>query len=151
MLKLSRKIDYALILLLHLSSQSHPISAQEIAKNYQLPIPMVAKILKELAHAEFVHSVRGKYGGYVLAFPLQKITLAHLIESIDTDFKLIDCLHVENCTCQIIELCPIRRPLMLLHEKIHDFLKKITLASLLSPQSENSHLKNRDYEISDLS
>ena len=67
MLKLSKKTDYAIILLCHLGDVDAPVSAQEIAGNYQLPQPMVANILKQLGAAGLIQSVRGQHGGYVLA------------------------------------------------------------------------------------
>jgi len=46
MLKLSKKTDYAIILLTHLGEKEVPVSAQEVATHYKLPYPMVANILK---------------------------------------------------------------------------------------------------------
>ncbi len=54
MLKLSKKTDYAIILLCHLGDVDAPVSAQEIAGNYQLPQPMVANILKQLGAAGLI-------------------------------------------------------------------------------------------------
>ena len=48
MLKLSKKTDYAIILLTHLGEEEDPVSAQEVATHYKLPYPMVANILKQL-------------------------------------------------------------------------------------------------------
>ena len=79
MLKLSKKTDYAIILLCHLGDVEYPVSAQEIAGNYQLPQPMVANILKQLAAAGLIQSVRGQRGGYVLARPAEAITLSDII------------------------------------------------------------------------
>ena len=55
MLKLSKKTDYAIILLCHLGDVDAPVSAQEIAGNYQLPQPMVANILKQLGALSLIH------------------------------------------------------------------------------------------------
>ena len=41
MLKLSKKTDYAIILLTHLGEANAPVSAQKVAEHYQLPYPMV--------------------------------------------------------------------------------------------------------------
>ena len=37
MLKLSKKTDYAIILLTHLGEVNAPVSAQKVAEHYQLP------------------------------------------------------------------------------------------------------------------
>ena len=75
MLKLSKKTDYAIILLTHLGELSAPVSAQKIAEHYQLPYPMVANILKLLASSGLINSTRGQRGGYVLARPAENIIL----------------------------------------------------------------------------
>ena len=66
MLRLSKKADYAIILLSHLGEASGPVSAQEMASNYHLPQPMIANILKQLAASKLVESTRGVQGGYLL-------------------------------------------------------------------------------------
>ena len=63
MLKLSKKTDYAIILLAHLGEAESPVRAQEIAGLYDLPQPMVANILKQLCVAGLVQSIRGQRGG----------------------------------------------------------------------------------------
>ena len=69
LLKLSKKTDYAIILLTHFGEEEDPVSAQEVAKHYKLPYPMVANILKQLVSSGLIESIRGKHGGYVLAKP----------------------------------------------------------------------------------
>ena len=101
MLKLSKKTDYAIILLCHLGDVESAVSAQEIAGNYQLPQPMVANILKELGAAGLIQSVRGQHGGYVLARPAEAITLSDIISVTDNPFNLVECAHEE-------ELCKVQ-------------------------------------------
>jgi len=78
MLKLSKKTDYAIILLTHLGEEEVPVSAQEVATHYKLPYPMVANILKQLVSSGLIESIRGKHGGYVLAKPQMKSTWQRL-------------------------------------------------------------------------
>ena len=75
MLKLSKKTDYAIILLTHLGEVNTPVSAQKVAEHYQLPYPMVANILKLLVSSGLIKSTRGQRGGYVLARPAENIRL----------------------------------------------------------------------------
>ena len=75
MLRLSKKVDYAIILLSHQGKASGPISAQEISSHYHLPQPMIANILKQLAASQLVESTRGVQGGYVLQRQTGQISL----------------------------------------------------------------------------
>ena len=61
MLCLSRKIDYALVTLAFLAEREDGpvVSAREIASINDLPLPLVAKILKRLHRNGLVDGVRG--------------------------------------------------------------------------------------------
>ena len=116
MLKLSKKTDYAIILLTHLGSAKGPISAQEIAKNYRLPYPMVANILKKLVASGLTKSTRGQHGGYILARLADEISLLEIINSTDSPFSLVECCNDEDL-CKVHKCCPTRDPLITLHKK----------------------------------
>ena len=131
MLKLSKKTDYAIILLTHLGEEKFPVSAQEVATHYKLPYPMVANILKQLVSSGLIESTRGKHGGYVLAKPTNEINLAEIIMVTDSPFNLGECVHDED-NCKVHQYCPTRRPLLALHKKIQQFVEETTLAAIIS-------------------
>ena len=131
MLKLSKKTDYAVILLSHLGEADSPVSAQEIAGLYDLPQPMVANILKLLCVAGMVQSIRGQRGGYILAKSMNAITLTDIINVTDNPFNLVECAHDEE-VCRIQHCCPTREPLVTLHKKIQRFMEETTLASIMA-------------------
>ena len=134
MLKLSKKTDYAIILLAHLGEADSPVSAQEIAGLYDLPQPMVANILKQLCVAGLVQSIRGQRGGYLLAKSTNAITLTDIINVTDNPFNLVECAHDEE-VCRIQQCCPTREPLVTLHKKIQGFMEETTLASIMAEAS----------------
>ena len=78
---LSRKADYALLILSYLHTQETG-NAREIAAKFGLSRAFVANILKELGHKGFVTSTRGVKGGYVLQRASATITLAELLEAV---------------------------------------------------------------------
>ena len=150
MLKLSKKTDYAIILLCHLGGVESPVSAQEIAGNYQLPQPMVANILKQLGTAGLIKSVLGQHGGYVLAKPADEITLSDIISATDNPFKLVECAHGEEL-CKV-QFCPTSRPLVALHRSIHSFMEEMTLSMIIRESYfENPEVQKTHNEITHLS
>ena len=150
MLKLSKKTDYAIILLCHLGDVESPVSAQEIAGNYQLPQPMVANILKQLGAAGLIESVRGQHGGYKLAKPADAITLSDIISATDNPFKLVECAHGEEL-CKV-QFCPTSRPLVALHRSIHSFMEEMTLSMIIRESYvENPEVQKTHHEITHLS
>ena len=151
MLKLSKKTDYAIILLTHLGEEKFPVSAQEVATHYKLPYPMVANILKQLVSSGLIESTRGKHGGYVLAKPTNEINLAEIIMVTDSPFNLVECVHDED-NCKVHQYCPTRRPLLALHKKIQQFVEETTLAAIISDSKPiNLTLKEPSYETAYLS
>ena len=76
MLKLTKKADYGLIALRHLSTPSngHPgasghgcASAKDIAAAYKIPLPLLSKVLQKLTRSGLLISEQGTNGGYKLA------------------------------------------------------------------------------------
>ena len=151
MLKLSKKTDYAIILLTHLGELSAPVSAQKIAEHYQLPYPMVANILKLLVSSGLIKSTRGQHGGYVLARPAENIILSEIIKVTDNPFTLVECAHDEEL-CKVQKCCPTKRTLVTLHNKIQQFIEETTLAAIIKDsQIINPNFEDYTYEIAHLS
>src|SRR6266542_4918841 len=88
---MSRKVDYALLILAYLDRKTEGGCARAIADRYGLSKGFVANILKELCHKGFVASHRGVKGGYVLRRPAEDISLAELMETLDEGFTLAEC------------------------------------------------------------
>ena len=136
MLKLSKKTDYAIILLTHLGGFDDPVSAQKIAAHYKLPYPMVANILKQLVNSGLIMSIRGQRGGYALAKPPENIILSEIIEVTDNPFTLVECVHDVEL-CKVEKCCPSKRTLVALHSKIQKFIEETTLASIINDAKYN--------------
>src|SRR3954447_21914399 len=87
----SKKTDYALLILSHLADRPGGGSAREIADRFGLSKAFLANILKELCQKGFVVSHRGVQGGYALARPIDRISLAEVLESLEDGLKLTTC------------------------------------------------------------
>ncbi|MBY0457685.1 MAG: Rrf2 family transcriptional regulator, partial [Gemmataceae bacterium] len=84
---LSRKADYALLVLSYLYQHKAGGTAKAAADQFGLSRPFVANILKELCGKGFVTSHRGVKGGYTLARDAAAVTLAELLESMEDGFR----------------------------------------------------------------
>ena len=139
LLKLSKKTDYAIILLSHLAVNNNPVSTQEMSKTYHLPQPMVANILKQLASSRIIESKRGQLGGYSLIREPESLSIAEIVQVTDNPFILVECAHdSEECACKIIPWCPTQDPLIALHKQIETFMRSLTLDQVIHhPQFDN--------------
>jgi len=130
----SKKTDYALLILAHLADRAGGDSAREIADRYGLSKAFLANIMKELCQKGFLTSHRGVKGGYSLSRPADRISLAELLEALEDGWKLTTCTgqqdHDEH-DCTVHNMCPIRGPLNEIHRAIVGVLRNVTLADVL--------------------
>lgn len=132
---LSRKADYALLIVSYLYQKREGGNAREIAERFGLSRPFVANILKELCHGGYVTSHRGVKGGYALRPSATETSLAELLESIDESFQLTVCAAPAGFEepCSLEPTCQIKGPLSEIHRRIMDVLRSVTLADVVAP------------------
>jgi Rrf2 family protein len=137
MLKLTKKADYGLIALRHLTGVAAEggvrasASAKDIADAYGMPLPLLSKVLQKLARGGLLISEQGNHGGYKLAKDPSLISTLEVIRTIDGPIILTQCF-TEHSGCNQTALCPVREPLRKVHEGILGLLSGITLADLAS-------------------
>ncbi|MCU1260838.1 MAG: transcriptional regulator, BadM/Rrf2 family [Bryobacterales bacterium] len=130
MLKLTKKADYGLIALRHLAvSPRGAASAKEIADSYNIPLPLLAKVLQTLTKAGLLHSLPGTNGGYKLSREPERISALEVIRSLDGPIVLTSCF-TSHLGCDQSEKCTVREPLRRVHESIIDLLAKMTIHEL---------------------
>jgi Rrf2 family protein len=130
MLKLTKKSDYGLIALRHLAVEAAPAAtAKEIAENYRLPVPLLAKVLQRLAKDGFLISEPGASGGYRLARDPRLISTLEVIRSIDGPVLLASCFHSSG-ECEQDATCTVKEPLRKVHEGILRLLSSISIWDL---------------------
>jgi len=84
-LKLTSRSEYALLALVHLSRHADEgfLSVQSIAEAQQIPPRFLEQILLTLKRGRYVRSLKGQRGGFCLARPADRITLAEVIRLFD--------------------------------------------------------------------
>lgn len=106
MIRMSKLTDYAIVLLAHLArSGSRTMTAQELSTLSSVPMPTVSKLCKELSKAGLVISHRGRHGGYGLARPAERISIAEIVESLEGPIALTDCTSPNHIACGIEATC----------------------------------------------
>jgi Rrf2 family protein len=77
------KVDYGMRALLTLVERGEPATAEELAEAQGLPPKFLGAILNDLRRAGVVASRRGSEGGYRLARPAVKVTVADVMRALD--------------------------------------------------------------------
>ena len=136
MLGVTRKTGYGLIALTHLARVNGEAlcSAREIAGAYDVPVSLLMNVMKELASAGLVESVRGSRGGYRLACDPHAVTVMDLVVVLEGPVRLAECTGgsvSDEATCESMATCAIADPIHLVQRRIADCLKLVALAELV--------------------
>ena len=130
MLKLTRKVEYALIALRHMQALKPRklTSAKEIAEAYGLPQQLLAKTLQQMARDSIIEAVQGPSGGYRIMSDLDKISLKDFFEKLEGPLGIMDCYFDSDC----IQLgaCNIRTPKQRIHEHMSDMSSKMSFSEV---------------------
>ena len=135
MLHFNRKTEYALIAIEHmlrkrLSEEGALTSAREVSQSYQIPFPLLAKVLQQLAGKGLIKSIHGTKGGYVMVKRAEDISIADVVEIFEGPLAVAECFREEKITCPQWDGCRIKHPLYELNHKIFHMLSHTTMADL---------------------
>jgi len=138
MFQLSKKADYGLIALKHLAQHSDgSVSAREIATEYKIPAPLLAKVLQRLARHGVVTARHGSSGGYQLARHPKEISALEVINAVDGPVVITSCV-TNHGNCDQSSTCTVREPLRRVNESIAQVLRSVTISQMAedSPDAE---------------
>ncbi len=129
-MKLSTKGRYAVTAMMDLAlhEQFGPVTLADISKCQGISLSYLEQLFAKLRKHDLVTGVRGPGGGYRLAQPPEKITVADIVTAVDENVDATRCKGKGNCQngarCLTHELwCD-------LSNQIYNFLNSITLAQL---------------------
>lgn len=129
MLRITRETDYGIVLMSALvDGDSH--SAATLAKQCQLPVPMVSKILKALTQEQLLSSQRGAQGGYSLARPAADISVADIIEALEGPIALTECSHSDPAACCYRQQCGVSHHWNRINAAVRTALQRISLQEM---------------------
>lgn len=132
MLKLGRMTDYAVVALSRLA-QERPgtvMTAPRLAAATGLPDPTVAKLLKALTQHGLLTAQRGVGGGYTLARPPERITMAEVVGALEGPIALIACVDGSDGDCSLQGHCPLRGRWEPVNAALRNALAAVTLADM---------------------
>jgi len=130
MLKLSRKTEYCILALRHLSRQEdRSATVKDLAAALKLSRPLLAKLLQELERKRIVVSSQGASGGFVLHKDLNRLSLMELVEIIDGPVGLTACRRGGR-VCSRAPGCGLKKSLAPLETRMRLLLKTVNVADL---------------------
>ncbi len=147
-MRLTTKGRYAVTAMLDLAfhSQAKPVTLTDIATRQTISLSYLEQLFSRLRKAGMVKGVRGPGGGYKLSREATEINIAEIIAAVDEQVDSTKCGGKGNC--QNNQPCLTHDLWMGLSEQIREYLKGISLGSLLEKDfvSEVAGRQDQDME-----
>lgn len=142
MLRISKLADYGTVVMVYLAKRSQQLcNARDIALHTHLTVPTVSKLLKRLAVAGLLNSVRGVAGGYRLQRSAAEISVTEIIYALEEHRGLIECSMQPN-DCSLQEFCHIQGNWRLINQAIEAALSSVSLEALAQPTLQPTELEH---------
>lgn len=134
-MRLSTRARYALRMMLDLARHGgleKPVSLAAVAERTDISRGYLEQLAMALRNARLVRGVAGRYGGYRLTEPPERVTVGQIVEAATGPVCVVDCVD-DPATCPRAEDCECRLIYRMVNERIAEVLREYTLADLLDP------------------
>ena len=111
-----------------------PVTMAAISERQKISLSYLEQLFGKLRRSKIVESVRGPGGGYYLARPADKITIAEIIVAVDEPLDATSCGGKGDCHDE--RQCITHDLWMGLNEKICEYLASVTLQQLVDSQAK---------------
>lgn len=133
MLHISKSVDYAVRILVHLATLESGtlVRIETIARTRRLPATYIRQLIAPLIVAGLIESKRGAGGGLRLGTPAHAISLLTIIEAIDGPVRF-DQRRSTNHKRTVRAICPISRMWMRTERRMRQEFKAVRLTDVTS-------------------
>lgn len=141
-MQITRQADYALRTVLYLSrlGVNQRASTNQIAQNQKIPSSFLAKIISQLTISGLLQTSRGVRGGVSLCISPEDITMLQVIEAVDGQIWLNDCV-LDYANCSFGQSCPIRPIWCQVQRDLLERLRKTSFSQLVLSERSIEHTK----------
>jgi Rrf2 family protein len=129
MIKINRKVEYALMALKLMKEKKELTTAREVCDRFDTPFDTTAKVMQLMNNAGILHSHKGVKGGYTLARDLSDVSYMELAQLIEGKSFMMDCM---EGPCDLYHKCNISQPIKRLNDYIINIFNTLSLNELLA-------------------
>jgi Rrf2 family protein len=138
-MKLSTRARYGVRLMVELALNygKGSVYLKDIAKGQNISEKYLSLIVIPLRGVGLVNSIRGAHGGYSLAKDPSQITMKEIVDVLEGDCSLVDCVNNPS-TCPRVPICASHDIWAIIGGKISETLSSITLDMLVKMNQEKA-------------
>lgn len=132
-MKLTTRSRYGIRAILDLAKnfKNRPVSIKEISERQNISQRYLENIFHDLKNAGILESSKGKGGGFYLAKPLKDITVLGIIEILEGEMAIVECLS-EGFYCDMYEGCLTNKMWSRLNESIRQSFANVNLGDVFT-------------------
>jgi len=112
-----------------------PVTLASISERQKISLSYLEQLFGKLRRNNIVESVRGPGGGYYLARPAGKITIAEIVIAVDEPLDATKCGGKGNCLGDE-QPCLTHELWMGLSERIYSYLEQVSLQQVVDSQAK---------------
>lgn len=141
MIRLSRLSDYAIVLMCEMAaSGDKTFSARKLHETTQISQPAIMKILKLLASAGLVTSMRGPRGGYRLATAPGDVSILAIVKAVDGPVAVTLCSHAgSDSPCAFEANCMAKTGWSVVNLALQETLSRFSVADFIAAHAAQHH------------
>src|SRR5258708_30091618 len=131
-MRLTHLADYAVVLMT--AAARYPagarLSATELSTDTGVPLPTAQKLMGQLTASGLLTSARGVSGGFALSRPADAISLADIVEAVESPIALTMCADGVNHECVLDAHCRVKPHMGVVGNAVRGALGAVTLTEL---------------------
>jgi len=116
-----------------------PVTLAGISQRQNISLSYLEQLFGRLRRRNLVESVRGPGGGYTLAHPLDKVSVADIVVAVDEPLDATQCGGKQDCLDE--GRCMTHDLWESLNKKIYEYLQSVTLQDLVTKQQAREQQK----------
>jgi len=143
MLEFNREIHYALHLVLTLMQlpSGETLSLRKFSKNNNISFLFLQRIAKKLREVKIIQAVKGAHGGYHLLAKPEKLTVKSIVDAIDGQCALAECLR-SGYVCPRQKFCRAHPVFGVINEHLSNYLENFFLTDFKKYAKEPAKVKS---------
>ena len=114
-----------------------PVTLAAISERQKISLSYLEQLFGKLRRSNIVESVRGPGGGYYLARPSSKISIAEIVIAVDEPLDATRCGGLGNCQGEQ-QPCITHDLWMGLNQKIYSYLEEVSLQQLVENHTKRN-------------
>ncbi len=144
-MKISTRTRYGIRAVLELAQnyQNGPLQLKIIAGRQDISLKYLEQIMAMLKSGNFIRSIRGPRGGYILAKAPDQIKLSDVFDCLEGTVTTVECVEDDNYCARHVD-CMVRQLWVQVQQAVRSVLQSVTLQDLVDKAKDNRSL---DYQI----